>query len=190
MITQKVTLVLGAGASNPYGFPLGEKIKDEVIKQATSPDSYRIGDTSLPSLLKPFGFSNNDVQEFALQLKNSAQPSIDAFLFERVEFIEIGKLAIAANLIQHEHIYGLIGEGADNTKKWYDYLLNNFMGTREEFKSNNLSIITFNYDRSFEYFFYYTLKPRFNLSVEEVVDYIRSIPIVHILWSTRETALF
>ena len=90
MITQKVTLVLGAGASNPYGFSHGGKIKDEVIKQAMSPDIYRIGDTSLLSLLEPFVFSNNDVQEFAHQLNNSAQPSIDAFLFERVNSLKLG----------------------------------------------------------------------------------------------------
>jgi hypothetical protein len=33
MIRNKVTIVLGAGASYPYGFPLGGELKDKIIDQ-------------------------------------------------------------------------------------------------------------------------------------------------------------
>ena len=185
MINQKVTLVLGAGASYPYGFPLGNVLMKQIIDQAIEPDHHKIGDKTLPSLLEPFGFSIDYVLEFGHQLKGAMQPSVDAFLFDRPEFIDIGKLAIAVNLIRHEAMRSLQEIGSSNESdsgktKWYDYLLNYFLGTREEFKSNNLSIITFNYDRSFEYFFYCTLKPRFNLTEKEAADYVKSIPIVHV----------
>jgi hypothetical protein len=181
MINKKVTIVLGAGASYPYGFPLGGELKDKIIDQilfSRQPISER---DSLGSFLDQFGYKEDIQKDFALQLKESMHLSVDAFLFEHHEFIEIGKLSIAANLIRCERKDDLMSTASEgeSRRKWYAYLLS-LMGNREEFKSNNLSIITFNYDRSLEYFLYYTLKPRFNLSEQERIEHINSIQIVHV----------
>jgi hypothetical protein len=137
----------------------------------------------LPTYLSPFGLTKEDCREFGIALRESQQPSIDAFLFDRDDptFMRIGKLAIAANLIANENMQNLFGENnSEGSQPWYDYLLN-LMGNRNNFMSNNLSIITFNYDRSFEYFLYYALKQRFGLSERELPRYItNSIRTVHI----------
>lgn len=182
MINNKVTVVLGAGASYPYGFPLGGELKNKIIDQilfSRQPISER---DSLGHFLEQFGYKEDVQKDFAIQLKDSMQPSVDAFVFERPEFADIGKLSIAANLIRCERKDDLLSptsESNPNKRKWYDYLLN-LLGKRDEFKENNLSVITFNYDRSLEYFLYNTLKPRFKLSEQEVLEYIKSIPIVHV----------
>jgi len=182
MINNKVTIILGAGASYPYGFPLGGELKDKIVDQIITSRQTIYGRDTLVKILSQFGFSEEVQNDFALQLKESMQPSVDAFLFERPEYIEIGKLSIAANLIVCEKKENLMSNTSDNDaskNKWYGYFLS-LLGTKNEFKANNLSIITFNYDRSFEYFLYYSLKPRFNLSDQEVREYIESIPIVHV----------
>lgn len=190
MIKEKVTIILGAGASYPYGFPLGGELKDMILDQILSHHPIHEKD-QLGPFLKQFGYPDDIQKEFAVQLKESMQPSVDAFLFERSEFVDIGKLSIAANLICFEKKYNLLSKsdgGESNKNKWYTYLLN-LMGNRSEFKSNNLSIITFNYDRSLEYFLYYALRARFNLSEQEVTDYVKSIPIIHVYGQLGE-ALF
>ena len=180
MIKDHVALILGAGASRPYGFPLGEQLKHNIIDQLLYSRRLEPTDKTLFEILLSFGYDDRQLRDFANQLRLSHQPSIDAFLEERSEFMEVGKDALAANLIVQERIDDLLQKDMNNEKrKWYDYFLN-LLGNREEFRSNNISIITFNYDRSLEYFLYNTLSARFGLKEPEVVDYISSIPIVHV----------
>ena len=112
------------------------------------------------------------------------QPSIDAFVQDREDFIEIGKATIAASLIPYEHKSDLMKRDFEmhmdlQGKRWYEYLLN-LLGTRAEFQKNNLSIITFNYDRSLEFFLFNAIKPRFHLNDQGAAEFIESIPIMHI----------
>ena len=79
-ITIPTVLVLGAGASKPYGFPLGGELKDLIIKQIREPNN----DSSirLSELLSRQGISRGDQTEFAERLDQSAHTSVDAFLEE------------------------------------------------------------------------------------------------------------
>ena len=183
MIRQRVTLVLGAGASAPYGFPLGTRLMLDVIDKLNS-SSPRF-DRVFSGVLNDMGFTTRMQQLFSNELRWAKQPSIDAFLQERgEEFLPLGKAAIAAALIPYEDLEGLLAlehefSSASTNQRWYTYLLN-LMGTYREFVENNLSIITFNYDRSLEYFLFHTIKHRFNLSDEKAVELLKTIPIVHI----------
>jgi len=111
------------------------------------------------------------------------QPSVDAFLENRREFLELGKAAIAATLIPFE------SEGAFrrlyNNKylkdmNWYEYLFKQIGSTLDEYNKSQLSIITFNYDRSFEQFFFRALKSSFNLQDDDCLTYLNKIPVIHV----------
>ena len=50
----------------------------------------------------------------------------------------------------------------------------------ERFEQNQLSIITFNYDRSFEQFLFLALKNSYGLNDSEAANLLTSVPIVHV----------
>ncbi len=179
MIKANTVLILGAGASAPYGFPLGNgltwKIVDDIIARRGS----------IAPALEALGFTWNKQLKFAQELHHANPPSIDAFLQDRKdEFGDIGKAAIAATLIPYEDSKNLmlmeqeIEFEEHKNKRWYGYLLN-LMGNLESFEQNNLSIVTFNYDRSLEYFLFQTIGARCG-STEEAIKLVRSLPIIHV----------
>jgi len=175
MIQRKTTLILGAGGSFPYEFPLGEALKQNIVHQILYPHSDQR--VHLRKNLLGQGFKQDQLQDFAMRLRRSSYMSVDAFLEEWTDDVALGKIAIAANLIDREMEDNLLGPNENG--RWYHYLLN-LLGNREEFLSNQLSIITFNYDRSFEYFLYFTLKSRFNLPESKIIEYVNSIPVIHV----------
>lgn len=103
MIATPTVLVLGAGASCPYGFPTAKQLRNDVCKAFSSQDtpaSRLLGDSAAPA--KQF-------LEFRDAFWRSGTPSVDAFLEGRPDFLHVGKLAIAYCLIRYE-----------NEKKLYD----------------------------------------------------------------------
>jgi hypothetical protein len=93
MISSNTVFVLGAGASAQFGFPLGQDLCDEVI------NSLALGRQQRAHLLNTTHFAERTLDYFREELRVSAQPSVDAFLEHRTEFIEIGKAAMAVILI-------------------------------------------------------------------------------------------
>ena len=107
------------------------------------------------------------------------QPSVDLFLEKRNEFIDVGKAAIASALIPFERKLQL--QRKLNTLEWYEYLFQKLNTDKENFHENNLSVLTYNYDRSFEYFLSQALKHTYGLNEIEAADLlITSIPIIHL----------
>lgn len=74
MISTQTTLVLGAGASNPYGFPLGSELRTELC--SIYQDMHGI----------TWPFSTEQIDNFKVTFKNSSVDSIDRFLSLRPEF--------------------------------------------------------------------------------------------------------
>jgi hypothetical protein len=103
-------------------------------------------------------------------------PSVDFFLEHRKEFERIGKLAIAATLIPHEN-YDFFQPTA--APRWYETLFH-LMVEGGQFEDNKLSVITFNYDRSLEAFFFQALQNLFGFKSDEAEDRLRKIQIVHL----------
>ena len=120
-----------------------------------------------------------DIIGFCSDLERSGQTSVDAFLEHRPEFMDIGKAAIAMTLLPSEDasLTPLFDTGANH---WYKYLVNRLLGTFEEIEANKLSILTFNYDRSFEHYLFEVLKTRYGKSDEECAEKIEQIPIIHL----------
>ncbi len=169
MINRRIVLVLGAGASKPYGFPLA----GEMIQQAVA------GEQGLGPKLVDLGFSLPDIEEFMQELLRSQLPSIDAFLEHRPEFLEIGKATLAFYLVSREEKNELFH--LPNPEHWYRYLYG-LMKTLEfeEFGENKLSVVSFNYDRSLEHYLATTLMAGHAATLENTLQVLSEIPIIHV----------
>ena len=172
MISQRTVFVLGAGASKDYGFPTGDTFRKDIISTLRTPPSGLINEI-VPRI--PFAKHLGDM------LDNSNLPSIDAFLEGadlKDEAIKMCKKCIV-------HIIGtrepaslpLMNSG------WYTTLWHKmYMGTNanpDKLQQNQVSFITFNYDRSLENFFERSIRAtvRDEIKAEEILNHIN---IIHI----------
>lgn len=170
MITVPTVLVLGAGASAPYGFPSGSGLRDGVIDMLSNPQS------SSFRQLRQMGFRSNLLADFGKALSYSGMSSVDAFLEHRREFIEVGKVAIAQALIPLESERNLFYA----QRKWYQYVFERMSTTFDEFQDNKISILTFNYDRSLEHFLVTAIKHKFGKSESESASKLNNLKIIHL----------
>lgn len=93
MITTPTVLILGAGASCPYGFPTAKQLRNDICEAFASrdtPASRLLGDNAAPT---------EKFLEFREAFWKSGTSSVDAFLKGRSEFLDVGKFAIAYCLI-------------------------------------------------------------------------------------------
>lgn len=172
MIKKPTVLILGAGASIDYGFPLGRILITNLCGSLKSErDPY-------VKFLVSCGFDFGLITAFRESLEFSGQPSIDAFLENRVEFLDVGKAAIACDLIPAES-EARFGRDAKNYR-WYEYLFARMNATPEQFPKNKLGVITFNYDRSLEHFLFLSLKHSYQLTDNDSADLLRYIPVIHV----------
>ena len=172
MIQKPTTLVLGAGASMPYGFPSGKGLKEKILN--FGPEVLEnIGSERARQLHQEL--KENQLREFQKKLLNSSQPSVDAFLEHRPEFMVLGKLLIAVALIEHEDTDTLV-----HTDDWYQYLWKRMDTSFSDFHGNQLSIITFNYDRSLEHFLHTALVDSYSLSEKNAAEKLKRVPIIHV----------
>jgi hypothetical protein len=167
----KTVFVLGAGASQPYGLPLGGELYNLVLSE------FKQGGPNRAHLTNTTPHNETDIDDFIAALRHSGLYSVDAFLERRPEFMDIGKSATAVLLVQKENREALWG-GADN---WLQYLYNRMIGSSlDEFTRNQVSFVTFNYDRTVEMFLATSLANAFGKSIEEVAPVLNEIPIIHL----------
>jgi len=179
MISTPTVLILGAGASIPYGFPDGWTLKNDIWQSILTKDHcFR--------KLKEQGFHEEDLAFFAERLKYSGEMSIDAFLERCPTFQKMGKRAIAVELIKYEHPMRLTPRKLDNGHwsawQWYHHLFEKLtMGLEPAtFNQNKLAVITFNYDRSLEEFLFKALRITFAESEEQALALLKLITIKHV----------
>lgn len=172
MIETPTVLILGAGASIPFGYPSGEGLKDEICSELKNP-SHPFGVE-----LQSHGFSEEQILEFRNNFFYSGKLSIDAFLEHRPGFMDIGKLVIAKSLIPYENLDNLFENGRG---RWYSYFYNKLNTSFEDFDKNKFSIVTFNYDRSFEQFLFTALKNTHGIEDDkDCASKLEKIPIIHV----------
>lgn len=186
MITVPTTLVLGAGASMPYGFPSGSTLREWLC----DPDTLR--DLQIK-------FNEEDIKVFCETFLHSGMQSIDAFLARRGAhslyppydnasagqrtFSDIGKAAIALKLIECEEHNSLFNTKEDH---WYQYLWTSLSDSLSDFGKNKLSIITFNYDRSLEHYLLTALQHSFGINEKQASEQLKKIPIIHVYGQLAE----
>jgi hypothetical protein len=133
-----------------YGFPLGSELKILVLQRLDNMASADFAQYHAMNI------EPSDVEYFRDAPKQSGVSSVDAFLEHRPEFIKIGKTAIAEALIPFEDESKLLSSNSD----WYGYLLDKLDAPLDQFHRNWLTILTFNYDRSLEWYMFKALQAR------------------------------
>jgi len=167
---EKSVIILGAGSSYNYGYPLGEGLRNSIIYDYPN---------VLSSINKKFidkkpNFVNSS-QKFIEKFKLSSDISIDLFLSKFPEYAFEGKIAIVHTILKAEN-QSVFLEELRNRKKtfkednddwlWHMYVkisknlasINSF----EEINFDDISFITFNYDRILEHYLYTSFTNGFN----------------------------
>lgn len=176
MIERSTVLILGAGASKPYGFPLGRellfKIRTELDPAVPSP----LREKLLKQYIDPY-----HIGDFHRELTYADTLSVDAFLELRQEFLEVGKLAMTFSLIECEEEKTTLFDKRLDEPHWYQYLLEELVTPSiDDLTENKLSIITFNYDRSIDHYLFKAIQSRYKKSDEECARILDKIPIIHV----------
>jgi hypothetical protein len=176
MITVPTTLILGAGASMPFGFPSGAQLREQLCHPANLTELTRYGT-----------FSELEIEKFCEAFLRSGTGSIDAFLARRGDhvvvhgghtFAQIGKAAIAFALIRKEDVGAL--HNFTNGDNWYQYLWQNLGESIEEIENAPISIVTFNYDRSLEMYLLLAIQNAFGVSEAQAALHLKKISINHV----------
>lgn len=181
MIKNKTVFVLGAGASMPYGFPSGQRLVDKICN---------FGQTE-KKILEEIVTEVSIVTNFITDLKDADTSSIDFFLEHRPEFHKVGKAAIALALLPLESNFQLIDKWRAERAQgyptepnfgghWYQTLTRLLECSFDDFGDNELSVITFNYDRSLEHYLCKTLAKLYGKTEVECANKLNEINIVHI----------
>lgn len=172
MITNNVVLVLGAGASRPYGFPLGR----DLVKLAVG--NSRGLKPILAEIDEPLAFK---LDGFLEALHRFHPTSIDAFMEGQSPILqEVGKAVIAYHLMQCEKGENFF-HGVKPEEDWYQHLLHGMLliNGLDGLNFSNIAILTYNYDRSLEYAIFDMLKGR-NYSEADCLRALNTLHICHL----------
>ena len=202
MISSKLVIILGAGAHVPYAFPIGSALTVEIVKLLPS----QVNDNHNELIYELFDLYNNKIGNlrqslvnFRTLLNSSGHSSIDSFLAThsgKEGFSEIGKYIVAKLLLPLEFRYDfsrahrlrIRADNEDGDQDWLSYLFEKMvagcLASPSDFlKNNNVSFVTFNYDRTLEHFLRIRLQHTYDLSPEEAWTYAKQIPINHVYGS-------
>lgn len=194
MIEEPTCLILGAGASAPYGLPTNAQLRDLILTLrsptgAATADKFRLNmphqnwlDPGNPA--KEWNLYLNQVAEAAglKYLLNDFFPkffgadrSIDWFLRRHEStFGDIARLQIAAALLACERPDKLSSD-------WYQLLSEQVLPRNlNSLEKGKLSVISFNYDRSFERYFLNQFENLCGLSEQDAKDALERIDLEHV----------
>ena len=176
MADLRTVLVLGAGASWPYGFPTGRGLIRKICQEFVG-KACRLARSGAPPEL-----AEAEARRFVQTLQTAQVNSIDEFLEGHEGFRDIGRLAIAATLLPCEDDDHLFGWGERPQKDhWYQHLWDWLAADGYEgLASRPVSIVTFNYDRSLERYLFVAIQKRFGRGEEEAANVVNRLPIVHV----------
>jgi len=193
MIEEATVFILGAGASAPYGYPVGKDLRDEIIEHFVSDfTSYFRGE----DIIQPFNKAKRDLVRDALsfveRFRRAHTQSIDLFLAghaEDRELTRMGRLAIVFRVLAAERKQIMFRKAIENPQRdWYSFILGKLrdkLVTRDDFIGrfceNKFSIITFNYDRSLDHFLFDSLVNAFGGVTPAIVkEQLSHVKIIHV----------
>lgn len=190
MIEQNTVFILGAGSSVPYGYPTGKRLRHNIIFSSKGMlDNLINGNPKVP--MDTLSLYKSQIDEFLTDFKRSATPSIDLFLSRNKKYSEIGKLSIAISILHAETKSKFVEDIDTKYQDWYSFLLHRMTEKLpkpdgyKKFAQNQVSFITFNYDRSFDYFIHDSIIHSFteidkgNANFKEIIPF----PIIHVYGS-------
>jgi len=197
MIDVPTLFILGAGASKPYGFPTGDELRTEIIKGFSADLERLMGSDPVPTTHHHKERIIESARIFVDHFKNSPITSIDKYLAFNPNFSRFGKFAIALYIRKKEkqiRLFEDLGD-SDPQENWYRLIFNRMTSTLKapedfrRFAENKIAFITFNYDRSLEYFLYkwflhtfWESRDKFRGSLSDYIPF----PIIHVYGKVGE----
>jgi hypothetical protein len=183
MITKPTVFILGAGASQPYGFPTGEGLTRAIRGMNKAPQPVR------DYLTTQYGPDDRNIDELWTAFYNdfcdAKRKSLDAFIQDRKSFATVGKAAMSHYLLGCESPFKF---REDVPSGWYERLMDYLAPSEEsghiwDYAKNKVSFVTFNYDRSLEFFLRRTLEARNDDPDVEVQPALTNLPVIHVYGS-------
>ena len=192
MIATKTVLVLGAGASAPYGLPTGGELVRRIRKFALSVEAgnwwgafREYIEINKPQQLSRWQHLDAKMKDLGRQLQTARPYSIDEFLERRPDITDVGKLVLAIQLLQAERKSGGQLQSDADGDHWYDFVKSRLVGSAERLEQNRIRVITFNYERSLEHYLFESLRPYYanDLTDDDYRNMMNGMPVVHIYGS-------
>lgn len=177
MIEIPTCIILGAGASKPYGFPTGVELLER-ISASYKFRSYQHVEGQLPEkeffLKIASRFGESELKKFVTALEQTQYYSIDKFISKRADCAEIAKYSVGLAI----RFYETKGTVFGHANNWYRILLNS-LNEDHSINKQNISIITFNYDRSLEHYLFTAVHQR-TQSLEVTKRFMEGLNIIHV----------
>ena len=148
MIDIETVFILGAGASNPYGYPTGKGLCDDICSNFKS-NFHNIIKSDNDNTRYKIGNLIYDPDKFCRNLEDAHTPSIDLWLARNPDFSHIGKLAIILSIFDAER-KSKFREDIESGQDWYSYLYHRMTSSLvdpdsyKNFRTNKVTFITFN----------------------------------------------
>jgi hypothetical protein len=170
MFRKPTVFVLGAGVSVPFGFPSGEKLlqilSGKINRTSPNADLMRQQHQICVSLLK-FLSQSSDVDAFVSRLRASHTASIDTWLQEHPDFMEMGKWAIAAVIGNAEFGSKANEYVQDDWFGWLFQAMHKGTESLQDLTKNEVYFITFNYDSMLEWKLEQSINNSYSCSEDE-----------------------
>lgn len=196
MIKKSLTIILGAGASVPYGYPTGAGL----IQQIVGVLDWKVLDrNNTLAPLKLVALRSNQftnfhiaIADFCFAVRRNNPTNIDSFLRDNPSLEKIGRTLIAYLIrISEYNDYGYIVPPDNQFNPWYHVLFDAMVSRTPPEKipeSQQLRIVTFNYDVSLEYYLAKALldNERTRPHAKAIFD---SIPVLHIFGSVGTVSI-
>jgi len=154
LISENTLFVLGAGASAPYGLPLGSELRTLTCDMGNQNNAV------IDRVLQDGEFTLGDIRRLSRIFLESNVPSIDAFLETQHHLLDIGKALIAAIISSKEDPNKISSEHTQD--HWYRQLWSvlrddNLQGA--ELRRNSVRFITFIMIDHWSFFYTHQQKP-------------------------------
>lgn len=227
MFRKPTVFVLGAGASWHYGYPTGEQLVGcviEIAKGLAGHCSHRVmgrgphhgvipkcvqerttpqaGETDAQRMIRGWRRLQEECERLVERLRSVRPLVIDYFLFQNEDLRSIGKMMIAAAILEREGRWGKRG-GNDNRRKkgkqpnevdyseyedeWIRFVVHRLLNgckSSSDFAQNNIHFVTFNYDVSLEFHIVKALKDTQMLDDIDVTKFVTD-RVVHVYGSVH-----
>ncbi|NML72742.1 hypothetical protein HHL25_01255 [Rhizobium sp. S-51] len=205
MFFKKTVFVVGAGASKELGLPIGNELKDQIARKLhiTFPDGFNLGtgDRDIYNAVKLYlrskGQSDGNPYWSAGRSIASAMPqaiSIDNFMhthYDDDKIVLMGKLAIAASILEAERRSLIFADERQGNRHdfntasgvWHNIfckmLTEGIQRSTLPSLFENVSFISFNYDRCIEQYLAIWLENYMRLPANEAQSIVNELTIVH-----------
>lgn len=205
MKSKKIVFVVGAGASNEFDLPVGEKLKSVIANlldfNFQNDDGSTSGDSTIFQAMRFLSIDESEdfkeIDKFidsALQIRNAMPQaiSIDNFIDNNRgdKYLELSaKLAIVRSILDTERNSKLYNKSSGGPKfasleetwinSFFQLLTENVTKDEIAERLKSIAFIDFNYDRCIEYYLYHSFQNFYNISHSSSVDLLEKLEIHH-----------